>query len=222
MSKKENYFNAGETWENEVVANAIQSRNRAWIIAFSCLGISFLALLTLILILPLKTFEPYVITVDQNTGYYEVSRGLNDSNLTSDQAITESNLVRYVTLREQYNPAILENNYKEVMVMSDGAALKQFRDLWGDNPQNPSRKLGTNSAIDIKIKSVAFIGDKVAQVRFVKERKSNEGLKISHWNAVLEFQYTQKPTKMLERFQNPLGFKVINYRVNPETLETTR
>lgn len=222
MGQKDSYFNAGKTWDNEIVANAIQSRNRAWIIAFACLAISFLALMTLILILPLKTFSPYVITVDQHTGYYEVSRGLKDSTLASDQAITESNLVSYVTLREQYNPAILENNYNDVVIMSDGEALKQFRDLWGDHPDNPSKKLGTDTAIDIKIKSVAFISDAIAQVRFIKEQKSKMGLKASHWNAVIEFHYTQKPTKMFERFKNPLGFKVTHYRINPETLETVQ
>ena len=221
MSEKEKYFNHGQTWDHEIIAGALQSRNRAWVLASGSMLLAVLAILTLIIILPLKTFEPYVITVDKQTGYYEVAKGLKDSDLASDQAVTESNLVRYVTLREQYNRAILENNYNSVVLMSGNGALKDFKDLWGaNNPNNPSKKMGQKIAIDIKIKSVSFIGDKVAQVRFLKERRSPEGLKISHWNAVLEFRYTQKPTKMIERFENPLGFQVVNYRVNPETLET--
>lgn len=220
---KEAYFKRGQTWDNEIIAGAIASRNRAWILAVCSLLISCLSLLTLLLLLPLKTFEPYVIAVDRNTGYYEVARGLKDSDLTSDQAITESNLVRYVSLREQYNPAILKDNYETVVIMSGDTALKEFRDLWGsNNPENPSIKMGNKTAIDVKIKSVSFISDKIASVRFMEEKRSPEGLKTSHWNAMIEFHYTQKPAQMKERFENPLGFQVVNYRVNPEALETTR
>jgi len=218
---QEAYFKRGQTWDNEIVANAIASRNRAWILAVCALVIACLSLLTLLFLLPLKTFEPYVIAVDRNTGYYEVARGLKDMGLASDQAITESNLVRYVSLREQYNPAILKNNYEKVVLMSGDAALKEFRDLWGqNNPDNPSIKMGKKTAVDVKIKSVSFINDNIASVRFIEEKRSPEGLKISHWNAVIEFQYTQKPTQMKERFENPLGFQITNYRVNPEALET--
>ena len=221
-AEKTAYFRKAQTWDNEIIAGAIASRNRAWIMAICSMTIACLSLLALLFLLPLKTFEPYVIAVDRNTGYYEVARGLKDTNLSSDQAITESNLVHYVSLREQYNPSILKENYEKVVIMSDDTALKEFRDLWGsNNPKNPSIKMGQKTAIDIKIKSVSFISNKIASVRFLEEKKSPEGTKISHWNAVIEFQYTQKPTQMKKRFENPLGFQVINYRVNPEALETS-
>lgn len=220
--EKQNYFNNGKTWDQEVIANALQSKNRAWLLTFASLTIAILSLLSLLLLLPLKTFEPYVISVDRATGYYEVARGLMASDLTGDQAVTESNLVRYVTNREQYNPAILKDTYDKVVLMSDAAALKDFRELWSaSNPDNPSIKLGPKTAISIKIKSVSFIAEKIASVRFIKETKSAQSSKISHWNAVIEFQYTQKPEKMIDRFENPLGFQVTNYRINPETLEIT-
>ena len=111
-TKTPDYYKKGETWDQEVIANALLSRNRAWIMAFFCMGIAALSLLTLILILPLKTFEPYVVTVDQTTGYLEVTKGLYDGNLTQDEAVTQANLVKYVSLREQYNPAILKENYE--------------------------------------------------------------------------------------------------------------
>ncbi len=134
-TKTPEYYKKGETWDQEVIANALLSRNRAWIMAFFCMGIAALSLLTLILILPLKTFEPYVVTVDQTTGYLEVTKGLYDGNLTQDEAVTQANLVKYVSLREQYNPAILKENYEAVELMSDGEALKEFQELWsGTNP----------------------------------------------------------------------------------------
>jgi type IV secretion system protein VirB8 len=220
---REEYYKQGTTWDQEVIANALLSKKRAWIFAFLCMGVSILSLLTLILILPLKTFEPYVVTVDRSTGYLEVSKGLNDTTLSQDQAITEANLVKYVSLREQYNPAILEQNYEAVSMMSDEKALREYRELWAEtNPNNPSRRLRNKGSIDIKIKSVSFITDKTASVRFIREVRENDRTKVSEWNAVIQFRYSQKPMQMKDRFSNPLGFQVITYRVNPEVLENIR
>ena len=99
MSKnRDDYYDKASTWDQEIIANALLSRKRAWIFAFICMGISILSLLTLILILPLKTFEPYVVTVDRSTGYLEVSKGLKNLTLSEDEAVTEANLVKYVSL----------------------------------------------------------------------------------------------------------------------------
>ena len=112
QQNRENYYEDGQTWEQEVVTNAIQSKNRAWIITFCSLGLALLSLVTLILLLPLKTFEPYIITVDQSTGYVEMTKGLyGGKDLSEDDAVTQSNLVRYVSAKEQYNTAVLKKNY---------------------------------------------------------------------------------------------------------------
>lgn len=219
----EEYFKAGETWDREVFSNMQQSRNRAWLLSFISMGIAILSLLTLVLILPLKTFEPYIVTVDRSTGYLEVTKGLVAGNLTQDEAITEANLVKYVSARESYNPAILRENYDLVSLLSTGKALGEYRSLWdGKNPNNPSIVFGKQTNIDIKIQSVSFISDKIASVRFLRELHESNQIKTSRWNAVIEFQYSQKPLKMADRFSNPLGFQAVSYRINPEVLETIR
>lgn len=218
---KNDYYKNGKTWDNEIIANALQSRNRAWIVSIASMIIACLSIMTLLFLLPLKTFEPYVVTVDRSTGYLEITKGLKTSSLSEDQAVTESNLVRYLSLREQYNPAILKDNYETVLLMSTESALKEFQHLWSaQNPNNPSVKLGQKASIDIKIKSVSFLNDKLASIRFLKETRSQDRLTESHWNAVIGFQYSQKPMRMKDRFSNPLGFQVINYRINPEVLES--
>ena len=217
------YFKAAQTWEQEIIANAIQSRNRAWIISFFCMALAVLSVVALLLLLPLKTFEPYVVTVDRGTGYLELTRGLYQGNLTQDEAITQANLVKYVSLRESYNPSILRENYDLVSLMSQGMALQEYQQLWnGKNPDNPSIVYGRKSAIDIKIQSVSFLNDKTASIRFQRELKENNQTRVSYWTAIIDYQYTQKPMKMADRFLNPLGFQVTSYRINPEVLESVR
>lgn len=219
----QDYFKGGETWEREIIANTLQSRNRAWLMSFFCMGIAVLSLITLLLLLPLKTFEPYVVTVDRNTGYLEVTKGLYQGNLSQDEAITQANLVKYVSLRESYNSSILRENYELASLMSHGQALEEYQQIWnGNNPNNPSIVLGRKAAIDIKIQSVSFLNDKTASIRFQRELKENNQTKISNWTAIVDYQYAQKPMRMADRFMNPLGFQVTSYRVNPEVLENIR
>jgi type IV secretion system protein VirB8 len=121
------------------------------------------------------------------------------------QRLTLSNM----SLRESYNPAILRENYDFVSLLSTGKALSEFRSLWdGKNPNNPSIIYGRQTSIDIKIQSVSFITDNTASIRFLREVHENNQIKTSSWNAVIEFQYSQKPLKMADRFsQTPLGFR---------------
>lgn len=217
----ENYFNRGQKWDEEIVAGALASRKRAWAVASVSLVISMLSLAALILLLPLKTFAPYVITVDKHTGYVEMTQGLVSGAMSEDEAITESYLVRYVSMREGYNPAILENNYNTVSLMSADTALKDYKSLWSSaNPDNPSVKFGQDKSISIQIKSVSFISDAIASVRFIKTIHGTEGKAETHYNAVIAFRYTDKPMQMKDRFENPLGFQVTSYRINPEIPET--
>ncbi len=214
------YFENGATWEHGLYANLEASRKRAWMIAFLSLGVAMASILCLILLLPLKTFEPYIVTVDEHSGYTEITRPLKQGALSEQDAVTESNLVRYVTLREAYNPHIIRENYKAVALLSDQKALREYEELWHENnPDNPSKLAGGKGTIDAKIKSVSFLNDETAQLRFKTETRKENRVHVSHWNAIITFRYTQKPMKMLERFQNPLGFQVISYRKSQEILE---
>tara|TARA_B100000780_G_scaffold271137_1_gene231738 strand:- start:1482 stop:2162 length:681 start_codon:yes stop_codon:yes gene_type:complete len=226
MSKiltKEHYLKKAQTWDEQIFAKTLQSKQRAWLLTSVSLGLLGLSLAAHLLILPLKSYEPYVITVDRQSGYAELSRKLESGPLSQEQAITESNLVRYVSAREQYNPALLKENYGFVAAVSTHKALSEFKELWSASSEhNPSKIFGMNASIDIQIKSVSLLSDNLASVRFIKLKNTLEQTSSSHWNAIIEFRYSDKPLKMLARFQNPLGFEVTSYRINPETMEISQ
>lgn len=220
MSKHEEYLQGAKEWDLQIHANLTSSKNRAWVVATFSMGIALCALICLMLLLPLKSYEPYVITIDKNTGYTQMVRRLEEGTLSQDQAVTESNLVRYVSMRESYNPHILKENYKNIALLSDKKALLEFEELWsGENPKNPSKLLGYKGSIDVKIKSVSMLNDTTAQVRFLTQKRKQDRITVAHFNVIVKFQYTQKPMKMIERFANPLGFQVISYRKSQEILE---
>lgn len=84
---------------------AKRSKAFAWLITLIFGGITILSLSALVMLVPLKSFEPYIVEVDKNTGYIEVKTGLTrTSNITDQQAVTQANVVRYIRSREGYDP----------------------------------------------------------------------------------------------------------------------
>src|SRR5688572_13484383 len=108
MTRRDDYYTAGKLWEQEIYLSLKMSRNRAWIMCGILGAVALLCLIALIIVLPLKSVEPYVVTVDRNTGYMEVTQPLAEGKLKEDESVIQFNLVRYLNARESYNPAVLE------------------------------------------------------------------------------------------------------------------
>ena len=213
------YFEDGRSWEYDRIGQMRTSRNRAWILAAAFAVLAFMALGSLFALMPLKQFEPYVITVDKTTGHLEMARGLQAGPLTQDEALTQSLLVRYVTAREGYFPALNPQNYEQVVLWSETEALDQYQQAWSQsNPNNPAKVLGADTNIRTEIRGVSFLNDRTASVRFKRIQTERGRSQTSHWAAIVNFRFVETPTRMLERFQNPLGFQVSSYRLDQETL----
>lgn len=216
---KEAVLEHGKTWDMDVNARLRASRSRAWLFAMLMAGVAVLSILALLALLPLKTFEPYVVSVDRSTGYTEVVRGVNPGKLSEDEAVTEANIVKYVTYRETYDPQDIERNFYGVTAMSEGNALADYTRLWDSAAgETPSEVYGFTTTREVAIKSISTLADKTRQVRFAVTEKAPSGETVEDLVAVLTFDYVQRPTKRLELWQNPLGFKVFEYRVDEEIL----
>ena len=88
------YFAEGITWERDVIRSVKRSRSIAWFIALVSAAVAILSLVCLSLLLPLKSFEPYVIEVDKTTGYLEIKRALKPGDADPAEAVTSMNVVR--------------------------------------------------------------------------------------------------------------------------------
>ena len=215
----ERYFEDGRSWEYDSIGQMRTSRNRAWILAAVFAVLAFMSLGSLFALMPLKQFEPYVITVDKATGHLEMARGLQTGPLTQDEALTQSLLVRYVSAREGYFPALNPLNYDQVSLWSEGDALDRYQSAWSrSNPDNPAKILGNEAEITTEIRGVNFLNDRTASVRFTRIQTERGREQTSHWAAIITFRFVETPTRMRERFQNPLGFQVSKYRLDQETL----
>ncbi|MFI0848435.1 virB8 family protein [Mesorhizobium sp. IMUNJ 23232] len=214
------YFQQGDIWEQEIIKRAKRSARVAWFFSIVFAGIALLSLLAVVLMLPLKSFEPYIVVVDKATGYLEVKSGLTrPSSLTEETALTQGNVVRFITKREGYDPYAVTENFGIAALLSTGDPARELQALYSAaNPQNPTKIYGRLKNVDVHIKSVTFPNTSTAIVRFSTNERSDTESIVRHWISVVRFRYTDTPVRNEWRFENPLGFQVYSYRRDQETV----
>lgn len=214
------YFQQGDVWEQEIIKRAKRSARIAWFFSLLFATIAALSLLAVVLLIPLKSFEPYIVTVDKTTGYIEVKTGLTrPANLTEQQAVTQANVVRYIRAREGYDPYAIEENFGIAALLSTGEAARELQALYSAaNAQNPTRVYGRTKRVLVDIKSVSFPNASTAIIRFSTNERSDTDSIVRHWISVVRFRYTDTPERNEWRFENPLGFQVYSYRRDQETV----
>lgn len=212
------YYADGATWEQDIARRNRNSRALAWIVAAVMTVVAVVALGVIALLVPLKTYEPYMVVVDKATGFVEVKRPMAEGALTQDEAVTTFNVVRYVKARETYDQRALKDNFDLAQLLSTGDAARELTEIYSPtNPNNPVKVFGSNAEVAVSIKSVTFPNNRTALVRFSTEEKTATNVVIRNWVSLVRFRYTAAPMRNQWRFDNPLGFQVLEYRRDQET-----
>lgn len=217
------YYAEGATWEHDLARRNRNSRAVAWIVAMVMTVVAVVALGGIALLVPLKTYEPYMVVVDKTTGFVEVKRPMAEGSLTQDEAVTTFNVVRYVKARETYDPRALKDNFDLAQLLSAGDAARELTEIYSPaNPANPVKLFGTNTEVSVEVKSVTFPNNRTALVRFSTNEKAATNVVTRHWVSLVRFRYTSAPMRNQWRFDNPLGFQVLEYRRDQETAPSPR
>ena len=167
--------------------------------------------------------------VDKATGFVEVARPLEEGGPISErEAVTQANIVRYIRARETYDPPALRDNFELASLLSAGQASKDLAEEFSpSNPANPMKLWGATGRTRVYVESVNFLTNgwmqnpgspATAAVRFMTTRTTERENIIEHWAANVRFRYTKTPMKNQWRFDNPLGFQVVEYRRDQETV----
>ncbi len=213
-------YDRAASWAADIHGSLRASRRVAWIVAAAALSVAVLEALALAALTPLKTVVPYTLLVDRQTGYVETVRGLQLGKLTEQSAVTQSFLVQYVIARETFDATDLTENYRKVMLWSNGTVRSEYqRDLARSNPSSPLNLYSASTVLATTIRSVDVLTPTTALVRFeTSQREAGAGAGAERaWTAVVAFRYTGAPMTMGDRFVNPLGFQVTRYRRDSDT-----
>ncbi len=209
-----NYLAEAKSWETDKVIQLKSSLRKAWIAAILASIVAVVSVITVAILGPQKTVVPYLVRVDNSTGNMEVVSNLKDSLSSYGEVINKFNLQWYVRWRESYSIHTVTDYYNNVGYMSGPKEQQKYGKLMAkSNPKSPLNKFRGNEVV-VTIKSITFIKEGVALVRFVKEMQSQNSLRAQHWLATITFMYVNAPQTEKVRAINPLGFQVLEYRLD--------
>lgn len=214
----EHYLSEARSWETDKVKTLEKSKKTAWIIACIAISLSFLAVLAVAMLSPLKSVEPYVVRVDSATGAVDIVTALTGEPTKYDEAVNKYFLQNYVRWREGYSKDLASEFYNNVGLMSAGVEQKKYFDYFNpNNPQSPISLYSNQARVVVKIKGISFITPNIALVRYLKIVEDiGGGNKSTHWAATVAFQYSSGAMSEKDRLVNPLGFQVTEYRNDPD------
>lgn len=199
---------------------AIKRNNKiAWGITGVSTLMTVMSVAAVMLLTPLKTVEPFVIRVDNNTGFTDIVTTIKDQNQSYGEVTDRYWLTQYVKHRESYDWWTVQSNYDAAMLLSGGTEQDAISTLF-QSEGAPYKVFKDDFRVDVKILSVTWIGD-VAQIRFEKQVKplseSVQRPPAQRLMATIGYQYLNTPQSEKDREINPLGFQVMHYRVDTES-----
>lgn len=219
MTDHDKYYASALSWADDRVVAERRMRKLAWTIAGVASAIALLLALTLLLLVPLKTVQPYVVTVDRQSGAVEVATTLNKGKLTENEAVIQSQLANYVRVRETFDATDLQASYRRVQLLSAPPVRSAYvAQMAAGNPASPLRTLSPGDTVSIKIKSVSLVGPGAALVRYDATRTLAGGRAAGStaYVSAVSYGFAGQALRVEDRFDNPLGFQVTRYRRDAE------
>lgn len=219
MSDRDAYYAAAKSWSDGQASAAQRETRIAWRVAAGASAIALMLALTLAFLVPLKTVEPYVLTVDRQTGAVESASTVQSGSLSQNEAVIQAQLAGYVIARETFDSTDLAAQYRRVQVMSARpVAAAYVAQMATTNPESPLRTLNRGDTVAIRIRSVSLISENAALVRYTATRSAlggGAGVPTNFVSAI-SFGFNGRPLRQSDRYDNPLGFQVTRYRRDVE------
>ena len=174
-------------------------------------------------ILSTKSIEPFVLTIEDQTGVTTLVDPTSELTLTSNEALNRYFLFKYMIAREAYDPITFNSDKNLVRLMSTQDVYSSFNSFLNRSPLSPITLYGTANHTTFKLKSIQFVdsADNIipktvtAQVRFSVTESEREK-KVYDKIATIVFAYVTMELSKEDRYINPLGFQIRNYRVDDE------
>lgn len=219
------YFQEAASWDADRATMNARSVRVAWRIAIGACALTAIALAALMLLMPLKRTEPFVIRVDNATGIVDVVP-VFVGQAEFPEAITRYFLTHYVTICERFNFSTAESDYEECAAFHGAARNQAWAAAWDrSNPESPLNIHKDGSSVRVQVSAVSFFErangiEDLVQIRYSKVRRplGNSTEQITHWISTLQYVYAKPPSDARMRRWNPLGLRIVEFRSEPEVL----
>ena len=217
------YFDAAESWDADRVAQFRRNARVAWRVAGAGWLCAMASAAALLLLMPLKEVVPYLVRVDGSTGIVDVVP-VFAGHATPEEAVTRYFLTHYVSVCERFNFSTAESDYEECGAFHSAQRNQAWYALWtSTNPNSPLNLHKDGSGVRVQVNSVSFFTrasglSDLAQVRYLKASRQGPGAEetFTHWIATIQYAYAEAAKDPKTRRWNPLGFKILDFRAEPE------
>jgi type IV secretion system protein VirB8 len=225
----ERYLQEAQSWELDRARRAEHSARIAWTVASVAAATAVLAIAAVAGLTPLKQPVPVLIRVDSSNGIVDIVPTY-EGTADIEQVVTRNLLQNYVIARERYFYGTAEADYELVASQNSPRQNQEWAALWATgNPLSPLNVYKDGTSIRTQVRAVTFLKldsgkDTLAQVRFSRyTRAGGTGEEqASHWVSTIEFAYVQPSKDNKWRSLNPLGFRVVEYRREPEVATASK
>lgn len=224
MKKKNNEKNIiekGQDWEASKRLSIQKSLRTAWTLVSVLATTTIISSIAIIGLTPLKKVQLEIIKVDSSTGIVEVMEQQKEFKTNYDETINTYFVKQYIRFRDSYSYPLMSDYYNNVGLMSTAQEQQEYAKWFNpNNPESPLNIYGKKRTASIKFKSVTYLADDIALVRFIRFiKQGNDLIKEEHLTATVRFKYVKGAISNTNKEVNPLGFQVVEYRIDEEAVK---
>lgn len=207
------------SWENEIVLALRRSERRGWRVAGAEGVVIALLVISIIVMLPLRTVVPYVAVIDKLTGEATIAQTFQDF-VVGEKELNDKHWIKeFVIARERYDYKLLQHDYDKVKRLAGDQPWHVYSKLF-DGKNSLEERYGDKVQILPNILSITLGDGGVATVRYEllqrDFRAATESVPVRRV-ATLRYMYEPKYSiKESEAINNPLGFIVPAYQTDAE------
>lgn len=234
MSKELNhYFKQARSWADDQFGRLEQSKNRYQAAFLSAMGLNVAALIVISMLAHYQTLVPMLVHHYDNgvTTIEPISNQQTPINHTQ----IESDIVRYIELRESYDTSSYRAQFELVNLLSNNTVAKEYlTEHEASNAASPIHTLANHGKREVHIYSINFLDSLLANERDIHKDhhalaevvfslmdtdKSTGKSTTTHFNAMISWRYGNPSDSPEIRWKNWDGFEVIRYSKQPRIVE---
>jgi len=203
-------------WYEERYDKLTVQRNILFIVLILFLFVSVVSIVSAVVVINLKEFDPFVVQIDDSTGIAKVVNPVSTEILDGNEALAKYFIKKYLIARETYNPVDFEvEARKTVRLYSSNNVYWTYISYIKNKLVDPLLMYGQKNSTFLVIKSWSILGKNKYMVRFSLNENLGEK-RIYNKLALVDFSYVAMELTDAERDINPIGFQVNGYRADDD------
>jgi len=233
INQYNDYFKRARTWADDNFGRLEQSRHRYQVAFLAAMGLNLVAICAIGILANYQTVVPMMVHHYDN-GVTTVEPVKQDK-APINRAQVESDIARYIELREAYDVSSYRAQFELINLLSDNTVNREYLAQQDkSNPLSPIQTLGNNTKREVHIYSINFLDSlfaneqdihkdhhPLAEVVFslLDTDKMTGKSTLTHFNAIISWRYTTPPASPEMRWQNWDGFEVTRFSKQPRNKE---